>query len=136
MIIDASVAIKWLLPEDRVGEATALLERPGLVAPDLIFAEIADAIWKKVWLGEIASLPPSLDRIGEYFDEVVSCAALSVRACELGLELDHPACDCFYLALAERENDVLMTADRKFARKVATTPLAHLIEVLAGRAPE
>lgn len=58
---------------------------------------------------------------------------LMVRALDLSLKLDHPAYDCFYLALAETRASDLVTADGAFLRKVAearVTPIriSHLWE--------
>ena len=52
-VIDASVAIKWVVPEAGTEEAVELLGRGGLVAPDLLFAECANILWKKVRNGEL-----------------------------------------------------------------------------------
>ena len=54
--------------------------------------------------------------------EIVSLCpidALIARAAETAQELDHPVYDCLYLACAEATESVLVTADRKFAKKVA-----------------
>jgi predicted nucleic acid-binding protein len=39
----------------------------------------------------------------------------------MALELDHVVYDCIYLAAAEREAAVLVTADRDFAAKAKAT---------------
>ena len=44
-VIDASVAAKWLLPEDGSDQASALLG-DALLVPDLLFAELANIFWK------------------------------------------------------------------------------------------
>jgi predicted nucleic acid-binding protein len=36
-------------------------------------------------------------------------------------ELDHPVYDCFYLALAELERTILVTADTRLLGKVGST---------------
>ncbi len=46
---------------------------------------------------------------------------LELRALELALELRHPVYDCVYLALAERLDRKLITADRRFLRGLADT---------------
>jgi predicted nucleic acid-binding protein len=127
MIVDASVAIKWLAPEAESDLADRLLIDGDLAAPDLIFAELANAIWKKQRRGEIVAAPPSLDRFSEYFDVIEPCQNLAVRATEIAVALDHPAYDCFYLALAESLGEQLVTADLRLLGKVRTTPYSGLV---------
>jgi predicted nucleic acid-binding protein len=44
---------------------------------------------------------------------------LASRAFEIAAELRHPVYDCFYLALAEREEASLVTADRRLIGRLA-----------------
>jgi predicted nucleic acid-binding protein len=46
-VIDASVAIKWVVRETGTQEALSLRQHR-LVAPDLLVAECANILWKKV----------------------------------------------------------------------------------------
>ena len=49
LAIDASVAFKWFVPEAGDSQALALLDRnEELHAPDLIFAEVANAMWVRL----------------------------------------------------------------------------------------
>jgi predicted nucleic acid-binding protein len=47
LVIDASIAIKWVIEEEGTKEALALRNQ-ALVAPDLLIAECANVLWKKV----------------------------------------------------------------------------------------
>jgi hypothetical protein len=47
LVIDASIAIKWVIEEEGTKEALALRSR-ALSAPDLLIAECANILWKKV----------------------------------------------------------------------------------------
>ena len=48
VVVDASVAIKWFVPEVHAEAARRLLrEGMTLLAPDLIWAEVANALWRK-----------------------------------------------------------------------------------------
>ena len=49
-------------------------------------------------------------------------APLAPRATAMALDLDHAIYDCFYLALAEREDAPLVTADRRFLGKLERSP--------------
>jgi len=49
LVVDASVAVKWYVPEIHSEAAAKLLSGPyELIAPDLILPEAANVIWKKV----------------------------------------------------------------------------------------
>jgi predicted nucleic acid-binding protein len=54
--------------------------------------------------------------------ELCPLATLAGRALAIAAELRHPAYDCFYLALAEAKDARLVTADRRFADRLAGTP--------------
>ena len=54
-VVDASVAIKWVVAEDDSAQALALRKNSRLIAPDLLVAECANILWKKVQRGEIES---------------------------------------------------------------------------------
>jgi predicted nucleic acid-binding protein len=47
------------------------------------------------------------------FDRIVSTAELSGQALQVAIDTDHPIYDCFYIALAQRENAPLITADER-----------------------
>ena len=53
LVIDASVAIKWVIEEDGTKEALAL-RRQALAAPDLLVAECANILRKKVRRKELS----------------------------------------------------------------------------------
>jgi len=134
MIVDASVAIKWLVPEEDSELADALLHGGGLIAPDLIVAEIANAVWKKRLRNELSAIPPLLVRVVDIFDSLEPTAPLIVRATELAVELVHPAYDCFYLALAEVSGRKIVTADQKLMRMLAGTPYGQFTLALSDAA--
>jgi len=77
-VVDASVAIKWLIDEPGTQQAIAL-RRHTLSAPDLLLPECANILWKKVRRDELSG------------DEAVVCARLLARA---DVELI-PARDCW-----------------------------------------
>jgi len=52
-VIDASIAIKWVVEEDGTSEALVLRQKAKLIAPDLLVAECANIFWKKVQRGEL-----------------------------------------------------------------------------------
>ena len=76
-----------------------------LLAPDLIVAEVCNTMWRKIRIGQAS--PAQADevvvRMRHGVLELWPTLPLAARAMALSLALDHPAYDCFYLALAERE---------------------------------
>ena len=54
LVIDASVAMKWVIDEPGTQQALAL-RRHRLFAPDLLVAECADVLWKKVRRNELSA---------------------------------------------------------------------------------
>ena len=114
LIVDASVAVKWVVEEPGSGAAAAVLSSgERLIAPDLVLAEIGNAVRKKLSHGIIPREQAVLAaRTAERaFDELVPIRLLAVSAIELALDLNHPVYDCFYLVLAARERMPLITAD-------------------------
>jgi predicted nucleic acid-binding protein len=54
LVIDASVAIKWIIDEEGSPAALAL-RKHSLAAPDLLMAECANILWKKSRRGELST---------------------------------------------------------------------------------
>lgn len=131
MIVDASVAVKWLIDEEGSDVAEAILMQGNLGAPDLLFAEIANVLWKRRRRGDFDGIPEGVGGLAANFDRVVTCAQLMAPAAALAVELDHPTYDCFYLAMAIAEDDQLVTANARFLRACAATPHADRIRALA-----
>ncbi len=134
LVIDASVAIKWVIAEPGTDEALSL-RRFDLFAPDLLIAECANILWKKVRRGELDGAEAAMAaRLLERADiELVPMRRMMERAVALSARLDHPAYDCLYLCLAESRAGVLVTADERLARKVsADRQLAVEVHSLAA----
>lgn len=129
LVVDASVALKWLVEEDGT-DAAFELRSEELAAPSLIRIEAANvlrtlvrrkAIEQAVAQSLFGLLQSAPVTIYEPDDE------LEARALAIALELDHPVYDCVYLALAEKTSATLVSADKKFIQTLAGTrfqPLA------------
>jgi predicted nucleic acid-binding protein len=124
LVIDASVAVQWVLPETQSDAANALrLAGEPLIAPDLVYAEIGNAIWKRAIQREISATEATeaLAAAAGAYTTLLPMAELAARATEIAIALRHPIYDCFYLALAARENAPLISADKRLltaAKKV------------------
>jgi len=117
LVVDASVAIKWYLPEiHAVAAIRCLDDNFSLFIPDLFLAEFGNILWKKCRIGEIShadalTIFSALEKVPL---ENFRLEALIMPAFELATGLDRPIYDCIYLALAVIEKCKLLTADRKF----------------------
>lgn len=133
LIVDASVAVKWVLDEAGDLEARAIIERRvPLVAPELIVAEVSNAAWKRFVKGDIPLDQARLIAIEvpRVFSQLFPLAPLRARALQIAAELRHPVYDCFYLALAESEDATLVTADRRLVGRLAGSRWADLCRPL------
>ena len=125
-VVDASVAVKWLVREPLSQEASLLLAGDvSLMAPDLLFAEGANALWAMRQRRELtdAEFDEAVETLQEAPVLVPSTLLqLTPAASRLAADLGHPIYDCFYLALAIQEKARLVTADGRFCDRVGSHP--------------
>ena len=123
-VVDASLAVKWLIEEEHSAKATALvrhLDRGGtrLAAPYLMPTEVTNVLHRRVLRGDLSvgtakSLLQDLMAVGVELHETPE---LHTRALELASILQQGAVyDAHYLALSETLDCELWTADEKFLR--------------------
>jgi predicted nucleic acid-binding protein len=115
LVVDASVAVKWVIEEALRDRALDLLADNEVIAPDLLLTEVRNALAMRVRrrLTTVAearaaeaafrSIPLLIEPTSELLED----------AFELALRLAHPIYDCLYLALAVRRDLPLATADRR-----------------------
>lgn len=125
-VVDASVVVKWLVSESLSEEASTLLKSEAtLVAPALVFAEAANAMWAMRRRGDI-DVDDMTDAVHTLQSAPVatpvSMSLLTPAAARLAVDLDHPVYDCFYLALAIQTQYPVVTADARFHDKVRGHP--------------
>jgi predicted nucleic acid-binding protein len=120
LVIDASIAVKWVVEEQGTPEALGVRQKAKLIAPELLVAECANILWKKVQRGELlkeeALLAARLLQGAEI--ELLPTRSSLEAATRLAIELGHPAYDCLYLALAIEHDCRFVTADERFLRKL------------------
>lgn len=134
LVVDASVALKWLIPEEDSDVADRLLTQSHEIhAPRLMVSEVANALWRKVVLQCLIDLQEAEVRLESLSsraiiweeDEMVGADALRIATA-----LNHPAYDCVYLALARRIDATLVTADERFMNLAASTEYGDAIALL------
>ena len=116
LAVDASVAVKWFLPEEHSDEARALLaSEHTLIAPDLIIVETADVFWKNVRRGALTpeKAEEGLDLLFRVPIGLTPSPRLTQAALRIAIETDRSVYDCLYLALANASGCRLVTADTR-----------------------
>jgi predicted nucleic acid-binding protein len=133
IVVDASVVIKWFIPEADSDKAVKLRDRHvegslTLMAPDLLVYEVANALFyhPDLSIDEVkedleALLMLDLDLI-QPSGEFVSSIAEDARKYAVSVY------DSSYLALAEATSSSLVTADRKLYEKAKKAGLALTLD--------
>lgn len=136
LVLDSSVAVKWVLPEPDSEAALAIRDaaRAGaiqIIAPEVFASEVAHALTK----AERQAIIPTGDASVHLFDilqngpSLLPFLPLLPRAVEISSQVRIAVTDCIFVALAEREHCPLLTADRRLIQNLARFPLIP-IEVL------
>ena len=134
-VADASLVVKWFVPEIHSEAARRWLgSSHEYVAPDLLFAEVGNAVWKKVRRDELTAdegrrLVADLRRVAV---DGVAARTLLPDAVTLAINADITVYDAMYLTLAVRLATEVVTGDDRLKRKVAPHPLLrrHVRSVL------
>ena len=122
VVVDASLAVKWLVEEDDSDKAHAALQSwvaqdITRIAPHLMPFEVANALHRRVLRGEL-NVGDSIRMIARLLAsrlELHQPPGLHVRALQLASQLkQNAAYDAHYLALAESVGCELWTADERF----------------------
>ena len=133
LVVDASVAAKWVLNEPDSPAARRLFARGGLLAPDLLWAELGSLLWRRQRQGEFGA-PEAREMMLDLRTLPVTSHALFPLlplALEIRMAISHSVYDCIYLALADREDCRFVTADRRLRNAVASGPWAPTVILLA-----
>ena len=121
--------MQWIAEEDTSSLSETLLTRSDLVAPDLLLIEVANALRRKVYVGDI-----SIDHAKaglQFIREKVRLERTSAEILDSALELAElmydPVYDCIYLAMAERSKTILVTYDQELQERASEQGLASLL---------
>ncbi len=125
-VVDASLVIKWFVPEVHSEDARRWLGAPhDYVAPDLLFSEAGNAVWKKVRRRELREdeARQLVVDLAQVAVEVVATRGLLQDALALALTAGITVYDAMYLTLAVRLETAVIAGDDRFAAKLAEHPL-------------
>ena len=125
VVCDASVLFKLLVPEEDSAKARSLASSYQLIAPEIIFAEIGNVLCTQIRSHGLSLEigQTLLTRLDSFGLETHPVQPLLARALNIGHQLNHAIYDCLYLALAERLNLALVSADRRFISAVRRSRL-------------
>jgi predicted nucleic acid-binding protein len=131
VVVDASVAVKWFVPEELSADARVLLATAyRLLAPDLLWAELGNVLWKKHRRRELDQR--TARRLLRDFSRVPIEFHSSERWADaaLGPAIRHSVTvyDGLYLALAVGNGCRLMTADRRLQEACREGAIRHLVD--------
>jgi predicted nucleic acid-binding protein len=115
-VIDVCVAVKWFVPEKYSQEAAILLSGShNLLAPDYLLPEAGNVFWKKIRFKEISleEGQQALTAIQNAPMQLVDSKLLLQDAFDLANQSGRSIYDCFYLALAIRDNCQMVTSECK-----------------------
>jgi len=134
IVVDSSVIVKWFVVEEGRPEALMLLEDGKyLLCPDFAFAEVTNAIRRKIRSGELKNNQAIqiVQQLGTFFNDVVPLTPLLPAALALSESLDHSIYDCIFLAAAcEHQDMIVVTDDKKFAYKAVSSGFGDKIRLL------
>ena len=122
-VVDASVGIKWFLPEIH-SEAASRLQflKSSLHVPAFFNLELGSVLSKRIRRDELT--PKEGEAILKELNNIPlqkhSDERLLKSAFALALQTKQSLYDCLYLALAETLNGHVVTADRKFYSSLAS----------------
>ena len=133
IVVDASVAVKWFLPEEQSESARSLL-RSGhqLFAPELIYAEVGSVLRKRARGGEIqdAVALDVLAMLRALRMDIHSMRPLLEAAWRVSTACQISFYDSVYLALAVAQDAKVVTADRRFYNSILASDLGeHMLWV-------
>ena len=127
LVIDASVLVPALVPQSQTENAIRWLEHVDpLIAPDLIYVEAANALWKYAVFENMAEVDVDRAYMAMQTEaiEIIASRDLIGPALALARRLRHPVYDCMYIALAESTGAILVTGDRRQLRAAEAAGLA------------
>lgn len=140
LVVDTSVAAKWYLTEELEEEAQEILDAGQrgevlLLAPESVEPELWNVLWQRHRRGELS--PEEVRGYWSNFREVpiflTNVRQLMPKAAEVALRSRCIIYDALFVALADAEDAVVVTADEHLLRSLERTPFeergGHLRDV-------
>ena len=128
-VLDASIAVKWALPQAReplMDQALRLLKgyadgEVEFIVPDIFWAELGNVLWRGTrqqrWSRDQAEAVLADIRTRDF--QTVPSLLLLPAALAIAFKYDRSVYDCLYVALAVESKTELVTADERLANALA-----------------
>ncbi len=120
VVVDSSIAVKWFLDEpfssaSRIIRLNAKEGRCLLYAPDLIYAEVGNIIWKKQRFGDLedSEAQTIITDFRALTLRITPSVDLLAEAYQIAVTYQRSVYDSLYLALSVRRSCWFVTADEK-----------------------
>jgi predicted nucleic acid-binding protein len=139
LVVDSSVVVKWFVLEEHSVEACRWQTGPDEFHVPAVFLdiEVANILWKKLQRN-LLTLPEASKIVAELpllpfvrHDE----SQLLAAAFDIAVTHRRSVYDSLYLALAERLDGQMLTADQRLVNALAGTPLAHRVRHVSVSPP-
>jgi predicted nucleic acid-binding protein len=120
VVLDASAAMEVALQRRHAAWLETILEQEddAVLAPDLLVPEVVNTVWKYHQFEglDLAACDRLLQFAVSLVDALVPTIELYREAFLLARSTRRPAYDMFYLALARREDAILLTTDSRLRK--------------------
>ena len=133
IVADASLVVKYMFEEEDSALAISILENSeDVVAPDLVFAECGNVIWKRARRGGLTLVQAheALRMVHDLSLQALPLGDLTADALRISLAFDHPIYDCYYVAATIQSGHTLVTADRVLAKLARDAGLDERVVLL------
>jgi len=128
VVIDASVIAAASLNEPLAQHAVAVLtERAAMFAPDFLYIEVANVLWKRVMKSTLRpdAAVELLGRLKQLAIALDPAERLVVDALPIAIVTGRTVYDCMYIACAEHHDAVVITGDQRLHNALRETRFAH-----------
>jgi predicted nucleic acid-binding protein len=133
LVCDASVLFKLLVDEADSARAKALMASAEVIVPELVYAEIGNAM--RAYVRRTGISPGEAEGLLEVLDRaplhVRPIRPYLPRALAIASMINHPVYDCVYLALGESLDVPVVTADSRFLSAVRLASSSFKVQALA-----
>ncbi len=125
IVVDSSVVIKWFVPQANSIQARKILDKYQdgelfLLAPDLIYAEVGNIIWKLHRFQGVSQVDAEaiLNTFQSITLVITPSSSLLNDAYRLAVAYQRTVYDSLYIALSLRRQCQFVTADEKLVNSV------------------